>query len=607
MPPILSAQSISKRFGAMPLFHNIGFAVHDGGRVGLIGPNGAGKSTLLAILAGEQEPDSGEVTFRRRARVGYVRQISGFAPGASVRATIESALVRAGVPEANREQRLRETLGRAGFVESGSSGVSFSAEAAALSGGWRKRLAIAEGLVSEPEVLLLDEPTNHLDIEGIEWLEGLLQTAPFAFVVVSHDRRFLENTAHEIVELNRMYSDGLLRVKGSYSRFLEEREAWLESEHRAQDSLRNRARTEIEWLRRGPKARATKAKARIDNANALIAQLQDSELRSRSFTAEIAFDATERQTRRLIEMEDAAIAFGDREILRGVTFSLTAGLRLGLVGANGSGKTTLLRALTGELPLAAGHLRRAPALRIVYFSQLRELDESLNLRRALAPDSDSVVYQNRVVHVAAYASRFLFTGEQLNQPVSRLSGGERARVLIARLMLQAADVLIFDEPTNDLDIPTLEILEEALLEFSGSLVLVTHDRYLLDRVTNAVLGLDGRGNVALFADYIQWEEWRAQLSPPPRVDPLEPRLPPKTPPPKVSKKKLSYLEQREYDTIEARIAASDQRLREARARVDDPAVAVNAAALIEAFADLDAAQAEHDAVLEPVINFGRAS
>jgi len=598
MPPILNAQNISKRFGATPLFQNIGFAVHDGDRIGLIGPNGAGKSTLLAILGGEQEPDSGEVAFRKRVRVGYVHQISDFAAGATVRGVVESSLVRAEVPENDREQRLRETLGRTGFAEPGAIGIPFNAEAATLSGGWRKRLAIAEALVTAPDVLLFDEPTNHLDLEGIEWLEGLLQSASFAFVVVSHDRRFLENTANEIVELNRIYPDGLMRVEGSYSKFLEDREAWIESEQRAQESLRNRVRTEIEWLRRGPKARATKAKARIDNANGLIAQLADSEARSRSVSAGIAFDATQRQTKRLIEMDEAAITLGDREILRGVTFSLTAGLKLGLVGPNGSGKTTLLRAMTGELRLSAGEVRRAPALRVVYFSQLRELDTTVTLRRALAPDSDSVVYQDRVVHVASYASRFLFTGEQLNQPVSRLSGGERARVLIARLMLQPADVLILDEPTNDLDIPTLEILEEALLDFSGALVLVTHDRYLLDRVTNAVLGLDGRGNAALFADYIQWEEWRAQLGDARETAAPDPRPASLPAPVSSQKKKLSYLEQREYDSIEGRIEAADERLRQARAQVDDPAVATNAAALTEALAELESAQTEHDAVYE---------
>src|SRR5580700_3613105 len=323
MPPILNAQNISKRFGATPLFQNIGFAVHDGDRIGLIGPNGAGKSTLLAILGGEQEPDSGEVAFRKRVRVGYVHQISDFAAGATVRGVVESSLVRAEVPENDREQRLRETLGRTGFAEPGAIGIPFNAEAATLSGGWRKRLAIAEALVTAPDVLLFDEPTNHLDIEGIEWLESLLQSATFAYVVVSHDRRFLENSASQIVELNRIYSDGLLRVKGSYSQFLEAREAWLESEQRAQESLRNRVRTEIEWLRRGPKARATKAKARIDNANALIGKLAEVDARLRTSTASISFDATDRETKRLIELEDVGVSFEGREIVCNVSLLLT--------------------------------------------------------------------------------------------------------------------------------------------------------------------------------------------------------------------------------------------------------------------------------------------
>jgi ATP-binding cassette subfamily F protein uup len=364
--------------------------------------------------------------------------------------------------------------------------------------------------------------------------------------------------------------------------------------------MRNRVRTEIEWLRRGPKARATKAKARIDNANALIAQLADSESRSRTATAGIGFDATNRKTKRLIEVEGVSVMLGGREILSDVSFALINGLKLGLVGANGSGKTTLLRAMTGELPVSAGSVKRAPSLRIVYFSQLREIDSSLTLRRALAPDADSVIYQDRVVHVASYASRFLFTGEQLNQPVSRLSGGERARVLIARIMLQPADVLILDEPTNDLDIPTLEILEEALLEFAGALVLVTHDRYLLDRVANSVLGLDGRGNAALFADYLQWEDWRSETA---KTTSQQPDAnaggsAQQTSSQAGSKKKLSYLEQREFDGIEARVDAADARLHAARERIEDPAVATDPAALTEALKELDLAQNEHDAIYE---------
>ena len=598
MPPILIAQQISKRFGVEPLFDGITFAVHDGERIGLIGPNGAGKSTLLAILGEEQQADSGEVSFRKLARIGYVHQISGFDEGLTVRQVMERALERGQVPAGVREQRLRETLGRAGFTEQdGPGNPGMEKEAGSLSGGWRKRLAIAEALVTEPDVLLLDEPTNHLDLDGIEWLEGLLMSAKFAFVVVTHDRYFLENVASEVVEMNRIYSGGLLRVRGNYTRFLEEREAYVEWQQRAQESLRNRVREEMEWLRRGPKARTTKSKARIDRANSLIAELGESEARSRSATAAIGFDATGRETKRLIEVESAGVTLGGREIVRGVSVNLTNGLKLGLAGANGSGKTTLIRAITGEVDLSAGAIRKAAGLRIVYLSQMRELDTALTLRRTLAPDSDSVIYQDRVVHVASYAARFLFTSEQLNQPVERLSGGERARVLIARLMLQPADVLILDEPTNDLDIPTLEILEESLLEFPGALVLVTHDRYLLDRVTNAVLGLDGLGNTALFADYLQWEAWRdSQLSQASGKREAEPRKAAgETPAETAPRKKLSYLEQREYDGLEMRIEAADARLRAAEVRVETPAVAIDAKALTEALAELEAAKTEHDA------------
>jgi ABC transport system ATP-binding/permease protein len=599
MPPILIAQNISKRFGAIPLFDNISCAIHDGDRIGLIGPNGAGKSTLLAILGAEQQPDSGEVSFRKSVRIGYVHQISDFAAETTVRQVIEAALEVAAVPAIAREQRLRETLGRAGFTESDTLGnPGMDREAASLSGGWRKRLAIAEALVTDPQVLLLDEPTNHLDLDGIEWLEGLLRAASFAFVFVTHDRYFLQNVASQIIELNRIYSAGLLRVKGSYSQFLEDREAYVEWQQRAQESLRNRVHIEMEWLRRGPKARTTKAQARIDNANSLISELSDSESRSRIGAAGITFDATGRQTKRLIEFENAAVTLGDREILRGVSVALTNGLKLGLAGANGSGKTTLLRVITGEVALSTGEIRRAQGLRIVYLSQMRELDTSLTLRRTLAPDSDSVVYQDRVIHVAGYASRFLFTGEQLNQPVERLSGGERARVLIARLMLQPADVLILDEPTNDLDIPTLEILEEALLEFPGALVLVTHDRYLLDRVTNAILGLDGRGNALLFADYLQWEAWRdRQKRAESGVAPEEvPEAAPAISSASRTRRKLSYLEQREYDTLENLIDEADARLRTAEQRTQAAEVVIDPEALTAALAELEAAKAEHHAV-----------
>ena len=597
MPPILNAQSVTKQFGARPLFQDISITVEDGARIGLIGPNGAGKSTLLAVLAGQIEPDSGELAVRKRARAAYVPQDSRFPAAVSIRAVLETALSAAHVNEAEREGRLRELAGRAGFED-------LNAEAAALSGGWRKRLAIIEALVSEPEVMLLDEPTNHLDLAGIEWLEELLTSSSFAAVTVSHDRYFLESTSSEIIELNRVYADGLLRVKGNFSRFLEDREAYLEAQGRQQESLRNQVRTEIEWLRRGPKARTTKSKARIDTANAMIGQLAAMDSRTSVSTAGIDFAASQRKTKRLAEFQDVACDVpdgedeGGRRLFTGLNFILTAGMKVGLVGPNGSGKTTLLRLLRGEIEPAEGNIRRAEALRMVYFSQTRELDESLTLRRALAPEGDGVIYQGRTVHVASWAARFLFTGEQLNQPVRNLSGGERARVLIAKLMLEPADVLLLDEPTNDLDIPTLEILEENLLEFPGALVLVTHDRYLLNRVASTVLGLDGRGHTGQFADYGQWETWLEEQAGLPQSradDSASAKRGGTGAESRGGKKKLSYLEAREFATIEERVEKSDARLAAAHERVENPAIASDAAALEEALRELADAQHEsHD-------------
>src|SRR5467141_1518346 len=587
LAPIISAQGLSKTYGVAPLFQNISFTVSEGDRIGVIGPNGSGKSTLLEMLIGRVKPDTGDVAIRKGTRLSYVSQISEFAQGVTIRSVIETALVRTAVPEAERASRFAETLGRAGFTD-------LDAHAATLSGGWRKRLAIAEALVQAPDILLLDEPTNHLDLAGIQWLESVLQSAAFACVVVSHDRYFLENVANEMVELNRAYEDGALRVKGNYSAFLEAEELYLHAQKKRQESLENRVHTELEWLRRGPKARATKAKARIDKAREMIGELAEMNARSRTASAEIDFSATNRKTKQLITLEKVSHGIGSRMLFKDIHFSVTSGMRVGLVGPNGSGKTTLLRLLRGDIQPESGKIRRAEGLRVVYFDQNRELDPDITLRRALAPDSDSVIYQDRVIHVASWAARFLFDPEHLNQPVGKLSGGERARVLIAQLMLQPADVLLLDEPTNDLDIPTLEILEESLLEYSGALVLVTHDRFMLDRVSTVVLGLDGLGSAERFADYSQWDAWqRAQLSSRtlkstddgrrPRADQSEPLV-------AAAKKKLSYQEARELAATERKIGEAEQELHAKRAALEDPAVTGDRIRLQGACTELGAAQ-----------------
>lgn len=602
MPPIISAQGLSKKYGSAPLFRDISFTVSSGECIGVIGPNGSGKSTLLEILAGRVKPDTGDVAVRKGTRLACVSQISDFAAGDTVLSVLEKALQNASVPQSERAGRIAETLGRVGFIDR-------EVEAVTLSGGWRKRLAIAEALVQQPDVLLLDEPTNHLDLAGIAWLEGLLRNAPFACVVVSHDRYFLENVATEVVELSRLYADGLLRVSGNYSTFLEAKELYLHAQRKEQAALANRVHTEIEWLRRGPKARTTKSKSRIDKAHEMIGELADLNARTRSTSAKIDFSATNRQTKQLIVLDGVTAELGGRTLFKNLNFAVTAGMRVGLVGPNGSGKTTLLRLLRGELAPTSGKIQRAEPLRMVYFDQSRQLDPDLTLRRALAPDSDAVIYQGSVIHVAAWAARFLFDPEDLNQRVGKLSGGERARVLIAQLMLQAADVLLLDEPTNDLDIPTLEILEESLLEFKGALVLVTHDRYMLDRVSTVVLGLDGAEGAERFADYSQWDAWqnkgktaRNKLRSTAgdgrhRASQSSNGQPIRSADAKAqgaaeagTKRKLSYQEAREFANIEASIASAEAELSAKRAALADPELASDGQRLLETCAQMEQAQ-----------------
>jgi len=590
LPPLINVQNISKAYGVNPLFQDISFAVSEGDCIGLIGPNGSGKSTLLRALAGEVRPDTGEIAFRKHVRTTYVAQESKFQPGTTVRCVVENALENSRVPESERGTRFAETLGRAGFED-------LEAPASGLSGGWQKRLAIVEALVRAPEVLLLDEPTNHLDLAGIEWLEFVLERAAFACVVVSHDRYFLENVASEIAELNRVYPDGVLRVRGNYSTFLEKKEAFLHAQSKRHEALENLVHSEIEWLRHGAKARTRKSKARISKAGQLKEELANLNARTRTANAQIEFSSSDRQTKRLIELENVVFEIGNRTLFEALNFTITAGMRVGLVGPNGSGKTTLLRLLRGDLAPTSGEIRRADRLRIVYFDQHRELDSNTTLRRALAPQGDSVIYQDRVIHVASWAARFLFTGEQLNQPVERLSGGERARVLIAQLMLQPADVLLLDEPTNDLDIPTLEILEASLLEFTGSLVLVTHDRYMLDRLSTIVLGLDGRGGAASFADYSQWEMWQAESNQTVQTSVrVALRAAASNESTTKGKKKLSYLEEREYGGLEQQISDTEDVLRIKHAQLENPAIASDGPQLLNAHAELEAAQEAVDAL-----------
>ena len=553
MTVLLSSQGLCKAYGHRPLFHDISLDLRAGERVGLIGPNGSGKSTLLKLLVNLELPDQGTVAVRRSTRLGYLPQEATFDPHQSVAQVLSDALKDDDIEEHERSTQVGITLGKAGFA-------SGAQQVGTLSGGWRRRLALARELVRRPDLLLLDEPTNHLDLEGILWLEELLQEAAFAYVVVSHDRYFLENVANQMVELDRVYPAGYFRVAGAYSDFLDRRQEFLAGQERQETALANKVRREVEWLRRGAKARTGKSAARTKDALQLIGDLQSLQARTASAGAvDIDFEATGRKSTRLLVAEELAKSLGGRPLFAGLSFELTPGAKLGLLGPNGSGKSTLLRLLAGEATPDRGTIQRAEGLRVVTFDQDRQqLDRAVSLKRALSPNADVVLYRGRPFHITAWAKRFLFRPEQLDLPVGDLSGGEQARILIARLMLQPADVLLLDEPTNDLDIATLEVLEESLADFPGAWVLVSHDRSLLDRLCTSMIGLDGQGGARIFADYLQWAAAQREARSPERD--------PKGSPPRaasaVAKKtgRLSFQEQREWAEMEGRIVAAEQDL-----------------------------------------------
>lgn len=596
MDVLLSCRDLTKSVNARQLFKAITLGLFEGERAGLIGRSGAGKSTLLRILAGVDHADEGELSARRGLRIGYVAQAEDLPGHLTVEETLLDALAAPQLDDTARWTQTKIMLGLVGFPDP-------SQRVDSLSGGWRKRLAIARELVCDPDLLLLDEPTNHLDVEGIWWLESVLTAAPFACLVVSHDRAFLENVTRRIIDLSSAYPGGFLEVDGTYSEFVEKREEFLAGQASRENSLAGRARREVEWLGSNAKARTTKARGRIDAAERLLDELADVRARTaEQGAAAIEFAGTERRSTKLLQTIDVAKSLGGRLLFEHVSLTLGAGDKLGLLGLNGSGKTTLLRILSGELAPDAGEVRRADNLRVVVFDQAREqLDQRISLCDALAPaGGDTVVYRGRATHVTSWARRFLFRVEQLDTPVGSLSGGEQARVLIARLMLRPADVLILDEPTNDLDLPTLDVLEESLEEFPGALVLVTHDRYLLDRLSTQLLALDGRGHAKMYAALSHWErdrrrqlEVEAERESAARTaakaagaasrggaDASRP----------LTKRKLTWSERQEWEQMESRILAAESEVRSLESRIDDPVVLKDHARLRDLCAQLEAAR-----------------
>jgi len=593
--PILVAEGLCKAYGETRLLDGVDLSVHQGERIGLVGNNGSGKSTLARILVGEEQPDDGRVARRREASIRYLPQEPRLPAGRRAREVVLeglgdwaraferhqelSRLITAQGPgwEAHTETQAEaahevERLGgwehsrRADVLlqELGLSEMNRSVDE--MSGGERRRVALARLLVEEPTLAILDEPTNHLDADTIEWFETYLREQySGALILITHDRYVLDRVVTRTLEIaeGRVHS-----YSGGWHAYLEAKAERLAHADRAEANRQNLLRTELEWLRRSPKARTTKSKARVERVEAL----RDAGAPSAEKVATFGVQ-TERLGSTVLEAKGLGVQIGELELVRSLELILSRGDRLGIVGPNGSGKTTLLRTLLGELKPAHGEVVVGKNTKFAYFDQGRSgLDEDASVQQNVALDRPQVTFQGRSVDIRSYLKRFLFPPHRARDKVSSLSGGERARVALAKLLLAPANVLVLDEPTNDLDVATLAALEDMLVESRSTALIVSHDRYFLDRVATKILAFEGEGRATVYAG--NYSDYRAQRAArptdaKPAVD-AEPKKAkrggsPKTP-------KLSYKEKRELEGIEGEIERAESTVAEVNAELNDPAL-----------------------------------
>lgn len=562
---LLSAHDISKSFGGRTLFENLSLGIAEKDRVGFVGPNGAGKSTLMKILAGQMESDAGQVSRRKGLTIGFLPQTPDLNPLAGV---LETVLEKC----SDRDEALPRAWELLAKLELSQFGDETRIEQ--LSGGWQKRVALARELALSPQLLFLDEPTNHLDVSSILWLEKFLRSSSFAVLMITHDRLFLQRVANRILDLDPRNPNYLFNVDGDYAEYLAVKEGELAAQERHERVERNRLRRETEWLRRGSIARQTKQSARIEAAHALKDTVQDLENKNRNREVELNFGQVHHAPKKLIEAKSVGKRYGDRVLFTDLDLLITPKTRLGLLGDNGSGKSTLIRVLLGDEAADSGVIHRADELKVSYFEQSREtLLPELSVLKNICPEGDYVFVQGQSVHVRSYLDRFYFSGSKVDLPVKKLSGGEQARLRLAQLMLNEAQVLVLDEPTNDLDSQMLESLESSLNEFNGAVILVTHDRYFLDAVADEILAFPLPGSkssqLQRFASYFQWENWfeNEKATPVARTQ--------KTPPsePMSAKKaRLSYKEKYELENMETSILGLEQKLEALRLESESSAV-----------------------------------
>lgn len=593
--PLLLLHKATLAFGHVPLLDSVDLQLDRGDRACLLGRNGAGKSSLLKVIAGDIPADAGEVRLERGARVAYLPQEPGLDDAGSVfenvarglgeQCALVSAYRRAAARVAARPidgealtelQQLQAQLDASGAWLAQREiarilsvlGLASETPVATLSGGWRRRVAFARALVGNPDLLLLDEPTNHLDIEAIAWLEGLLDKFPGAVLFVTHDRQFLRKVATRIVELDR---GRFAEYPGSYDRYLEKKAAALEVEARADALFDKRLAQEEQWIRQGIKARRTRNEGRV---RALKAQREArAQRRVRQGQARLALDSGESSGKLVLEAKGLGHAYEGQAIVRDLDLRVMRGDRVGIIGPNGAGKTTLLKLLLKALPPQHGEVRHGTKLQVAYFDQLRaQLDPEAKVVDVVAEGRTGITIDGKTKHVMSYLGDFLFPPERARSPVKALSGGERHRLLLARLFTQPANLLVLDEPTNDLDLDTLELLEELLLDYPGTLFLVSHDRAFLDNVVTSCLAFEGDGVVR---EYVGgYSDWLRQRAPRPAQTSTvaQGAAPVRT---TKESKKLSYKEQRELEALPARIDALERERDELQARLADPAAYAN--------------------------------
>ncbi|MGM0419245.1 MAG: ABC-F family ATP-binding cassette domain-containing protein, partial [Thermodesulfobacteriota bacterium] len=499
---LMNLMNIEKSYGMETLFTDFSIGIEKFEKIGVIGPNGAGKSTLLKIIAGIVTPDSGEVNRTKGLNCVYLEQDPVFDESMSAGEIISNKIEESLKKNPGKEGEIRKIIGMSGMSEYD------EAKTGLFSGGMKKRLALTCAMMELPDILLLDEPTNHLDLNGIEWLENMINNSGFSYISVTHDREFLNNCADRVIEISPVYPGANFIVKGNFETFLDEKYAFLQSQTEKVMSLENKMRREQDWLSKSPRARTTKAKYRIDAASELKSELSQAKARdSVNLSPEIEFESTGRKTKKLISAHKISKAYKGEPVFSDFSTVFLRNDRISIVGPNGCGKTTLVDILTKHTAPDLGKVEHVENLKIIYFDQNRAfLDKTKTPKEILCPESDSVIVKNRKIHIISWLKRFGIDKDQIDQPVYSLSGGEQARILMADLIRIPCDVIFLDEPTNDLDIPTIEMLEEALLNFDGCVAAVTHDRYFAKALGSKFICLDGKGDIGVYSELSQWKK-----------------------------------------------------------------------------------------------------